>query len=95
MRLARRQPDGSRLGEHLEALRARTGRAHPLLAGPALPAAGEALWAWFVELRAAQAAHLPLGFADIAAWAKLTGQRPAAWEVRALLALDQAWREEV
>lgn len=90
MRLAERQPDGTRLRDHLEALERRGGRRHPLLDGPPLPAAAAHLWQWFLELRAANAA--PLTFSEIRAWAALTGQWPRPWEVAALRALDAACR---
>jgi len=90
MRLAERQPDGTSLRDHLEALERRTGRRHPLRDGPTPPAAGAHLWRWFLELRAADAA--PLTFSEIRAWAALTGRRPRPWEVAALRALDAACR---
>lgn len=90
-RLAMPQADGRTLRDHLEAFETITGRRHPLRDGPQLPPTGAALWAWFVELRAAQEAERPLGFADIAAWAELTGERPRPWEVRMLRALDAMW----
>lgn len=68
-----------------------TGRRHPLLRGPALPAGTEALWAWFVELRAGLPAERPLSFTELAAWAGLTGEAPSAWEARMLRALDRLW----
>jgi hypothetical protein len=36
-----------------------------------------------------------LGFADLDAWSRLSGETPAPWEVAALRALDQAWLEEL
>jgi hypothetical protein len=79
------------LRDHLEAYKALTGRAHPLLRGPALPPAGETLWRWFLELRAGLAPEAPLSHAELAAWAGLTGEKPAPWEVRELRALDRLW----
>jgi len=32
----------------------------------------------------------PIAYTDLEAWARLTGRRPARWEVRWLLALDRA-----
>lgn len=34
----------------------------------------------------------PLGHSEIDAWSRLTDSRPSPWEVRTLLAMDQAWR---
>ncbi len=95
LRLARPQPDGSRLGDHLEALQRRTGRAHPLLHGPKLPDTGAHLWAWFLDLRAGQPAAMPLSHGEIAAWSRLSGVTVAAWELRALRVLDRVWIEEM
>ncbi|MBW7852217.1 MAG: hypothetical protein H3C38_17115 [Rhodospirillales bacterium] len=91
LRLAERQPDGTTLRDHLEALEERTGRRHPLLDGPAPPAAGRHVWGWFLDLGGGPR---PLSHAEIAAWAALTGNRPRDWEVRALRALDAACRED-
>ncbi len=93
-RLARRQADGAALGEHLAAYAARTGRAHPLLAGPELPAEAAHLWGWFAELHACRAPGRPLGHAEIAAWARLTGERPEPWELAGLRLLDRTWMTE-
>lgn len=49
------------------------------------------LWRWFQELAATRQSGFganPISFSEIDAWARLTRTRPAAWEVRALRALD-------
>ena len=68
------------------------------LAGPPMPAAGEHLWEWFLELNAARGAGgmamAAITYPDIAAWSALRGIRPAPWEVEILTALDRALRAE-
>lgn len=80
--------------DHLEAFRRRTGRPHPLSAAPPLPPEAAHLWEWFLDLHAARSPGRPLAWHEIAAWAALSGERPAPWEVRALRALDAAWLAE-
>lgn len=33
-----------------------------------------------------------IGYSELAAWSDLTGYSPAIWELKALRAMDQAWR---
>lgn len=52
------------------------------------------LWEWVIALHGRSGVGMgglaPLSYATIAAWAKLTGQRPLPYEVEALMALDAA-----
>lgn len=91
--------DGTTRRDHLQVV-ARMGGPHGALAtaelaGPAFPEACAYVWTWFCELLAARSAGPngtnPLGFAELAAWARLTRRAPAAWEVDLLRALDVAW----
>lgn len=72
-----------------------TGRRPPELDGPDLPPEGEYLWGWFLGLagRRGTGAMGPaaLTYPDLDAWARLTGRRPAPWEIRVLCRLDDAW----
>jgi hypothetical protein len=100
-RLARRDENGRSEREVLEGLAERRRKkdpsyAMPELKGPPLPAAGRYLWRWYRELSAQRGSTgfgpAAIGFQDIAAWARLTGVRPAPWEVRIIVALDVLWR---
>ncbi|MBN9525785.1 MAG: hypothetical protein J0H82_06270 [Alphaproteobacteria bacterium] len=62
------------------------------LLGPAVPPAGLYLWGWFNELSDARGAGglgpAPISYPDILAWSRLTGRRPAPWEIGVIKALD-------
>jgi hypothetical protein len=74
---------------------ARTGRRPPELDTPPIPAWALHIVEWWGELNAARGGNgmgpNPIGWTDLAAWAALTGTEPSPFEVRTLLALDQAW----
>jgi hypothetical protein len=36
----------------------------------------------------------PIAWADLAAWAALTGTEPSPFEIRTIMAIDRAWLEE-
>lgn len=61
---------------------------------PEIPAALAHLWDWFCELSAARSGNAsgpnPIAYAEIAAWAGLTGRLVAPRDVRAIALLDQA-----
>lgn len=64
------------------------------LEGPPLPYCLRHLWEWFGELAEARGGGMgpsPIGYQDIAAWAKLTGRRPTPWEVSVIRQLDGLW----
>lgn len=65
------------------------------LSGPALPPAGLYLWGWFHELSNARGSGgfgaAAISYPDILAWSRLTGRRPAPWEVDVIKALDVAY----
>lgn len=62
---------------------------------PQMPAELAHVWRWFCELHATRAhgqcGAFPIGFAEIAAWAALTGVRPRPFEVAALRAIDDVF----
>jgi len=97
--MAAPQTDGRPLRAHL--LQAAQQGALPMasLEPPALPPACVRAWRWWTELAAARPASgfglSPLSFGEVAAWARLTGERPAPLEVRAIMAADAAWRQAV
>lgn len=66
------------------------------LLGPECPEAAEHLWRWFSELNRVRSGNgfggNPIGYADIADWARFTCTRPGAMEVDWLLDLDAAFR---
>lgn len=57
-----------------------------------VPEAGEHLWSWFWSLERGRACGMngpePLAYAEIEAWARLTGTELRPWEVDALKAMD-------
>lgn len=66
---------------------------------PPIPAAFEHVWDWFWELHLARSGNgggpNPISYAEIAAWAALTGRGPHPRDVRAIAALDQAFFTEI
>tara|TARA_R110000744_G_scaffold154666_2_gene269741 strand:- start:1832 stop:2092 length:261 start_codon:yes stop_codon:yes gene_type:complete len=62
------------------------------LEGPGVPDLLGYLLEWFHELAAARGSGMngfnPIGFAEIEAWARLTGRTPSALEVGALMRMD-------
>ena len=64
---------------------------------PPFPSIAGHVWGWFQELQEGRSGNgfgpNPLSFAEIAAWASLTGRRPQPWEVRALKKIDLAYLE--
>lgn len=78
------------------------GFALPEEAVPDVPENGEYLWAWFQELSSGRGNNgfgvLPLSWADMDAWARLTGNQPEPWETAILRSMDGAflavWHEE-
>ncbi len=94
--MAEPQKDGHAKREHLQAAAKRGAKeAAAALEGPELPAAGAHVWEWFLELHAARGAGefgiSPIGYADIDAWARLTGRLPRFWEVAWLREIDRLW----
>jgi len=90
--------DGHTYREHCQAAAERSATARQELQGPDLPAACAHVWTGFLELHEARTFHQygpnPLGYADIDAWARLTGRRWLPWEFAALRALDRVWMAE-
>ncbi len=61
---------------------------------PDIPCGGEQLWQWFWELDSGRNSGMnpcPLGWADMAAWAALTGIALAPWQALLLRRMDGAW----
>lgn len=62
-----------------------------------IPRAAEHIWEWFWELdQGRRCGNGPeaIGYADIMAWARLSGEEPRPWEVRLLMTMDVARRAE-
>lgn len=59
---------------------------------PDLPENGAYLWEWFCELSSGRGNNgfgpLPLSWADMDAWARLTGNCPEPWETAILRSMD-------
>jgi len=93
--LARRRPDGATEREHLLSVERQTGRRLIALDGPALPADGAHVWAWFFELSAGRGSNglgpNPISYLDLLAWTVLTGTITRPAEIEAIMALDRAW----
>lgn len=60
-----------------------------------VPAGGELLWQWFIELGRARTYHAsgpnPIAYAEISAWASLQRWPIAPRHVEILRAMDDAW----
>lgn len=71
----------------------------PELEQPPLPDELAYLWGWFGQLESARSSNgygpNPLTYAEIKAWAALTGARPAPWEVGLLKRLDAVYLVEM
>ncbi len=87
--------DGSTARQHAEAFERQTGQVAPDLNGPDLRVDVAHVWQWFLELHARRGSNgwgaNALSWGDMFAWVSLTqpGIRPA--ELRAIMALDNAW----
>ena len=68
-------------------------RARAALEGPGLPEEIAYLWEWFRELDGARGSNgfgpMPVSYAELDAWARLTGRHTLPWEVRWLMLLDR------
>lgn len=62
---------------------------------PVLPAGGELLWTWFLDLNRMRTYHAagpnPLQYSEIRAYAALSGWPIAQRHVAILVAMDEAW----
>lgn len=79
------------LREHLQSAEAQTGVEIPELHQERVPIEVAHIWEWFKDLHAARAASFgpsPISYADIEAWARLTGRAPTRWEVSCIKRLD-------
>ena len=89
------QKDGRTLGAHLKIAAKLDARAAADLAGPPFPQDCPYVWTWFAELSCARAhgphGQQPIPYAEIEAWARLTGRQPQPWEVEWLRELDAVW----
>jgi len=90
--------DGHTYREHCERAAFLSARAREELQGPELPPGCGYVWTWFCELHAARGGNgygpNPISYAEIEAWARLTGRHLTPWEVAALRVLDQVWMVE-
>ncbi len=97
--MAAPQADGRPLRAHLQAAATQGALPMATLDPPPLPPPCTAVWGWWTELASARPASgfglSPLAFSEIAAWARLTRERPAPIEIRAIIAADAAWRQAV
>lgn len=62
---------------------------------PRLPAGGDLLWKWFLDLHQARTFHSagpnPIAFSEIVAYAQLTGWPMRAHHIETILAMDRAY----
>lgn len=87
-RLGKPDKNGTSLRSHLQAAGVEEPNPHPF------PEALGYLWAWFLDLSAGRLSGLgpcPITWEGMSAWAALTGNQMAPWEVRAIRALDAAY----
>ena len=95
------EPDEDRrttLRRQLEQVERQTGKRDPRL-DVEVPPAGEHLWTWFWALDSARAVSgmgiSPIGYGDIDAWARRTGENLSPWEVSVLRGMDETYCREV
>lgn len=82
----------TRLAAHLvQRLRRQLDDGRPV----AMPAGGDLIWKWFVDLSAGRSYHAagpnPISWADLAAYCSLTGTAMAQHHIDAIRALDAAF----
>lgn len=70
------------------------------LLGPPFPAGSERAWARFFDVSEVRAPSgmsgiAPLTMRDVHAWERGAGERLTRWDRRYLLAIDQAFRDEM
>lgn len=92
------------MGAHVEQYAAQTGESVACamqkfgLEQPEIPEGFEVVWNWFWELHQGRGhtgfGPLPLGFADMAAWAAISGIELSPWLASALRSMDLAWLDE-
>lgn len=76
---------------HLENLERQTRKPNPDLAPLECPDFVLHVWGWFCDLSRARSGGMgpnPIGYAEIEAWARLTGRRPTSFETECLRMLD-------
>lgn len=99
-----KQHGGGTLRDHLESVERQTGKTPDKLIPPDFPDAVGHLWEWFIDLDRARPSGgfgpSAISYAEIDAFARLTGAEPTPFEVDVLRALDReylatvvAWRE--
>ena len=98
--LGRRTDDGSTERAHCEASARGKGKgaeeSRARLVPPPLPEPLTYLFVWWTELHAARGQSMhgiaPLTYADLDAWARMTGRDPEPFETDLLLRLDATFR---
>ena len=87
------------LRTQLEQVEKASGKRDPRLDNPEVPPAGEHLWTWFWDLDAARSISgsgiNPIGYGDLDAWARRTGENPSPWEVSVLRDMDKVYCQEI
>ena len=93
--LAKRREDGSTERQHLESVARQTKTNPPELNGPELPPDLEHVWVWFLDLHSRRGGNgfgaNPLAWTDLLAWVYLMQPIIRIEELRAIMALDNAW----
>lgn len=90
------QKDGATLRQHLEAVWKATRRKPAELDVPELPSCAAPLWQTWQQLCVARGSNgfgpYPVGWNDLDAWQRVSGQRLTAWEAETITQLDRAAR---
>ena len=58
---------------------------------PEIPTCAAHIWSWFCDLSAAEF----MSYAELKAWAEMTGANPSMFEIQALRAMSRARQEAV
>lgn len=88
--------DGSTKRDHLKIVANATGKVPvELQYQPELPESAAYVWDWFLDLNSGRTASMAglnaISYLEIQAWADITGEQLARWEVVAIKALDRAF----
>ncbi len=91
-----RGEDGSTKREHLHVAANASHRVPVELQDqPELPESAVHVWDWFLDLNSGRTASMAglnaISYLEIQAWADMTGEQLARWEVVAIKALDRAF----
>ena len=88
---------GKSVRQHYESIARQTGRRPAALRVPPIPSGGERVWGLFTDLsrrrRAGFSGPDPIGWLELDAYARVTGEKLDPWEAEAITTLDDVYLE--